>query len=281
MVELGAGPYTVRGISVGGVYTSIQVPELGVVLDAGVPLRSFAATDRIFLSHTHGDHASALVALLGIRGLIGKGPPTVFFPAELEPELRALLEAAERLHHCSTEIRAVPLRPGDEHPLGRELAVRAFRTKHAIDSLGYQFLRRVQKLKPEFRALPGPEIGRRRVAGEPLFDTAEQLELAYATDTRVEVLDENPSLYESRVLILECTFVDERRPVESARRYFHLHLDELLARADRFRNEHLVLMHFSQAYSPAEVRETIARRLPPSLRGRVGVFAPEQGRWFG
>ena len=32
-----AGPYTVRGVSIGGVYTSIAVPELGVLFDAGIP----------------------------------------------------------------------------------------------------------------------------------------------------------------------------------------------------------------------------------------------------
>jgi ribonuclease Z len=281
MVELEAGPYHVRGISVGGVYTSLQVPELDVLLDAGIPIRSFAATDRIFLSHTHADHAGALPALLGIRGLIGKKRPKLFFPAELEPELREALRALEKLHHASMEIDAHPLSPGDEVPLGHGLAVRAFRTRHSIGSLGYQFLRRVQKLKPEFAHLPGPEIGRRRVAGEPLFDTVEQRELAYATDTRVEVLDENPSLFDTRVLVIECTYVDERRTVENAREYCHLHLDELLARAERFRNEQLVLMHFSQLYSPAEVREVVLRRLPPSLLGRVQVFAPEHGRWFG
>ena len=81
LTEVHASPYTIRGISVGGVYTSLQVPELGVVLDAGVPLRSFATTDHLFLSHGHSDHASALGALLGIRGLVGKHTPVqVFLP---------------------------------------------------------------------------------------------------------------------------------------------------------------------------------------------------------
>jgi ribonuclease Z len=40
-------------------------------------------------------------------------------------------------------------------------------------------------------------------------------------------------------------------------------------------------MHFSQAYSPAYVHATVRERLPESLKGRVKVFAPESGRWFG
>ncbi len=40
-------------------------------------------------------------------------------------------------------------------------------------------------------------------------------------------------------------------------------------------------MHFSQAFSPGEVHDTLRERLPPGLRERVRVFAPESGRWFG
>nr|WP_284666559.1 hypothetical protein [Myxococcus sp. SDU36] len=95
------------------------------------------------------------------------------------------------------------------------------------------------------------------------------------------VLDTEPSLFDSRVLILECTFVDASHSVQDAQAKAHLHLDELLARADQFRNEALVLMHFSQALPPDAVHATLRARLPPSLAERVRVFAPEAGRWFG
>src|SRR5215217_4262932 len=62
-----AGPYTLRGVSVGGVYTSIAVPELGIVFDAGTSPRSTSAMDTILLSHGHADHIGALPAMLGIR----------------------------------------------------------------------------------------------------------------------------------------------------------------------------------------------------------------------
>lgn len=281
LTEVSAGPYTVRGISVGGVYTSLQVPELGVLLDVGVPIRSFAATDSIFLSHGHSDHASALGSLLGIRSLIGKRAPRVYFPAEIEAPLREALGLLGRLHRSPMTIEAMPMHPGDVRALKSDLHVRAFRTHHPVPSLGYQFFKRVAKLKPEYRELPPEEIGRRRRAGEPLFDEVDRLELAYSTDTLSRVLESEPSVLESRVLILECTFIDPRRTAEDAQERFHIHLDEILERADRFRNEAVVLMHFSQAYSPEEVHATLQQRLPPGLRERVRVFAPESGRWFG
>jgi ribonuclease Z len=282
LTEVQAGPYTVRGISVGGVYTSLQVPELGVVLDAGVPIRSFAGTDRIFLSHGHSDHASALGSLLGIRSLIGKEqPPRLFLPAEIEAPLRESLVAQGRLLRSALRVETVPMLPGDTQGLGHGLFVRAFRTHHPVPSLGYQFFRRVSKLKPEHQGMPGEEIARRRKAGEPLFDEVDQLELAYATDTLARVLESAPEVLKSRVLILECTFLDGKRTVAEAQERSHLHLDELIARAERFENEALVLMHFSQAYSPEEVHAVLDAQVPPGLRERLRVFAPTTGRWFG
>ena len=81
--------------------------------------------------------------------------------------------------------------------------------------------------------------------------------------------------------ILESTFVDEHRTIEEARERAHIHLDELIAREEQFHNEAIVLMHFSQAYSPGQVHQAICERVPPRLLDRVKVFAPESGRWFG
>ncbi|MCP3101673.1 MBL fold metallo-hydrolase [Myxococcus sp. K15C18031901] len=279
--EVQAGPYTVRGISVGGVYTSLQVPELDVVLDAGIPIRSFAGTERIFLSHAHPDHASGLGSLLGIRRLLGKGAPQLFLPAELESSVKEALQVLGRLHHTSMEVHTVPMLPGDVRPLGHDLHVRAFRTHHPVPSLGYQFIRRVTKLRPEFHDLPPQEIARRRKAGEDIFAAREHLELAYATDSLAKVLETEPGLFDSRVLVIECTFVDPKRSVQDARDRAHLHLDELIAQAERFRNEAIVLMHFSQSLGPQEVRALLDARLPPGLRERVRVLAPDAGRWFG
>ena len=93
-----AGPYTIRGVSVGGVYTSLAVPELGLVLDAGIAARSAGGIDTILLSHGHADHVGALPALLGIRALHGKTkPPRVVMPAEIVDDLTAALAALSKL----------------------------------------------------------------------------------------------------------------------------------------------------------------------------------------
>jgi ribonuclease Z len=276
-----AEPYTIRGCSLGGIHTALQVPELDILLDIGITLRSFAATDDLFLSHGHADHVGALNALLGLRGLFNRGPLRIFLPREIQPIVEVAVTELSRLQRHPFTVELVPVDPGSELEVRRDLDVRVFRTHHPVPSVGYQFLRKVQKLKPEFIGLPGPEIARRRAQGDALFDSVERLELAYATDTLLRVIDTAPYILKSRVLILECSFLDERKALADSRAGCHIHLDELLERADAFENEHLVLMHFSQLYEPEEVRAILRRRCPPSLFERIVVFAPGSGTWPG
>jgi ribonuclease Z len=277
-----AGPYTVRGVSVGGVYTSLAVPELGLVLDAGASPRSSSAIDTILLSHGHVDHIGALPALLGIRALHGKTrPPRVVMPAEIVDDLTAALEALSRLQRWPLAIEAIGMSPGDELPLRGDLRVRAVRTFHPVPSLGYVIVRRIAKLRPELVGLPGGEIAARRRAGEEVTVGDDRLELAYATDTLASALDHAPDLLRSRVLIVECTFLDERKSVADARGGCHIHLDELIERADRFANEHVVVMHVSQLYRPDEVGAVLDARVPPELRRRMIPFVPTTSSWPG
>lgn len=281
LTRVRAGALSIVGVSVGGVYTSLSVPELDVILDIGIAPRSFVGARQLLISHGHADHVGSLVSLLGVRGLSKTPPPTIYLPIEIATDVSEAVAALNRAQRRVVAPTFVPLAPGDERELSPGLWLRAFRTLHTVPSLGYELFRRVEKLKPEHLGLSPLEIRSRRQAGEPLFVTIERSELAYATDTLIDVLDKKPELFDARVLILECTFLDERKGRSETRDKCHVHLDEIVERAESFRNEHLVLMHFSQLYQPAEVREILKRRCPAQLAARLVVFAPERGAWPG
>ena len=277
--ELKAGPYSIRGLSLGGVYTSLHLPELDVVCDVGIALRSAAAVGTLLLSHGHADHVGALTTFLGIRALQGtRKPLRVIMPAEIEDTLVAGLAAMAALQRWPLDIEPIGLRAGDSYALRKDLTVRAVQTFHPVPSLGYLLVQRIPKLRAEFTGLPGPEIARRRLAGEDLFDVVERRELAYLTDTLISVVEHAPEVLDARVVILESTFLDERKSRATARAGCHVHLDEIIERADAFTTPNLVLMHVSQIYAPHEVAPILDARLPPALRARTQVLLPA-GPW--
>ena len=281
VTEIETGSIRVRGRSLGGFYTSFHVPEYSALFDVGTALRSGASAKNLFLSHAHADHLGSLPALLGMRGLTGITTPLrVFCPEEIAHSIQPTLDAFSVMHRWPMTVDIVPMTPGQEFEVSKGLFVRAFRTLHTVPSLGYLLFRRVNKLRPEFRDLDGNEIQRRRRAGDDLFTTLERHELAYATDTLPEVLERNPQLFKVAHLILECTFFDERKSVKAARAGCHIHLDQLLPYMDRFENESVILMHFSQLYSPTDVRELFKARCPDTQLGRFQLFVPDDVNWW-
>lgn len=282
LTNVTAGAFNVRGISVGGVYTSIAIPELGLLFDAGASPRSFGGIDTIALSHAHADHVGALPALLGLRGLHGKArPPRVAMPAEIVDDLQAALASLSKLQRYDLAIEAHGMLPGDELELRGDLRLRAVRTFHPVPSLAYVVIRKVSRLRADLKGQTGPEIAARRRRGEEVSEYEDRLELAYATDTLISALDHAPELYRARVLVMECTFLDDRKSIEAARAGCHIHLDEVIARADHFHNEHVVLMHFSQIYRPDEIAGILDARVPPGLRARIIPFVPQADHWPG
>ena len=282
ITSVSAGALTVRGVSVGGVYTALAVPELSLGFDVGMPLRSLAGIDTLLLSHAHADHVGALGAFLGLRALHGRTTPLrVVLPAETAAPLQNALAALSELQRWPLEIAPVPMHGGDRVALRGDLEVRAYKTFHPVPSLAYLLVRKVAKLRPELHGLPGPEIARRRKAGEDINHYEDRPVLAYVTDTLVTIYDHHPELLRCPVLITECTFLDERKSLAAARAGCHIHLDELLERAHLLQSEHIVLMHFSQLYSPREIPGILDRRLPPALRAKVIPFAPAAEGWPG
>ena len=280
--EVQAGQISVRGISLGGVMTCMQVPQYGVMFDVGHCYRSLASTPRLLITHGHGDHCGGLVAMLSLRLLHGQTEPLeVFAPAPIVEALRTVVRCYESIQGHEYSWRITPVGPGDEIEIGAKRRIRVFASPHVIHTVGYTILETVQKLKDEFMGLPGAEIGRLKHSGAPIFDVVERPLVSFPGDTTIDVLEHHPELLQSRVLLLETTYLDDRRTPQQCLDHGHIHLDQVLARAEAFENEHLVFTHFSQSYRPSEVVEIVSERSRGRFRPEIHTLTPRTKTWPG
>jgi ribonuclease Z len=262
--------------------TCMQVPQLGIMFDVGHCYRSLASTPRLLITHGHGDHCGGLVAMLSLRLLHGlREPLQVYAPAPIVDALRTVVTCYESIQGHAYSWEITPVSPGDEFALDARRHVRVFSSPHVIETVGYTVFERVNKLRDEFKHLPGAEIGRRKHAGDDIFDSIERSLVSFPGDTTIDVLEHHPELLNSQVLLLESTYLDERRTPKQCLDHGHIHFDQVLEHASDFNNEHLVLTHFSQSYKPYEVAEIVKRRSDGKFRPEVHVLIPNTSVWPG
>jgi ribonuclease Z len=263
---------TLEGYSRAAVQTYWRVPEMKLGFDLGAQPWSFMATPNWFVSHTHLDHLAALPVYVARRRMMKMEPPTIYLPASAVDDVDRLLKAFQRLDRGRMAVHLVGVEPGSEVELSRELVVSAFATKHTIPSLGFLVWERRKKLKPEYHELTGEQIRDLRLSGVEVAAEVRIPKLAYLGDTAPAGLDAFPAVYKAEILILEMTFVAPQERPEKIHKYGHMHLDDILARAERFENDWIIASHFSTRMHPDQIQRIIARRLPEGLRPRMKIW---------
>lgn len=261
----------IAGRSTAGQESFYRLPTLRSALEIGRCPSSLVAVANVFVTHAHLDHAAGIASYASQRTLQGLEHGRAFLPQEAYEGFRRILEIhadLEGVERYAADLRGVA--PGDRISLRHDLVVEVFPGSHRVPCVGYLFCERRHKLKPEFAGLPGPELAGLRARGVAVAVSADAPLLAYPGDCDAGIFDRAPQILGARILLIECTFL---RPGEEdrARRYRHIHLSDIAARAGEFRNEAIVLTHFSAKYSREEIDERV-RSLPEGLRDRITLL---------
>jgi ribonuclease Z len=199
-------------------------------------------------------------------------PPRIYMPAEMIEPVERILRLFTRLDRGRMPCQLLPLQPGDEIELGRELVVTASATKHTVPSLGYVVWERRHKLKAEYQGLTGEQIRDIRLGGQEVTEEQRKPILAYLGDTAPEGLDNNPAMYEAKILICEMTFVSPEHRKDKIHKFGHMHLDDFVERQDRFQNELIVAGHLSTRYHANVVRRHVEKAFPDMMDGRLKLW---------
>jgi len=266
------GGLTIEGYSRAAVQSYWRVPELKVGFDLGGQPWDFMGTPTWLVTHTHLDHVAALPVYIARRRMMKMEPPTIYVPAPALEDVRRLLMIMQRLDRGRMVCQLHGVEAGQEIELSREHVVTVFPTTHTIPSLGYLVWERRRKLKEDYLGLPGEKIRDLRLSGVEVTREVRTPILAYTGDTSPGGLDNNPALYETKILITEISFIRPNHRREKIHKFGHMHLDDFIERADRFKNELIICGHFSTRYHPQEVRKLVEAKLPPGLRERVKLW---------
>ena len=259
------GRLTLIGGSRAGEGNLVLLPQLRLALDAGRPHRALPPMSTLFLSHGHLDHAGALGYWLSQRYLMRLGTASLIVPAGIAGDVGRLVELLAKLEGGRPyEVRIDAVGEGVRH-FRPDLDLVFFRTDHWVETLGVELVWRRRHLRPDLADLAQEEIARRRREGEEVTAEERVSLLVYAADTGPGVLTRRPDLLAAEVLLLECSFFAPSDRVR-AERYGHLHLDDLVALADRFSCRHLVLLHGSRRERLRDIEAALDRDLEPHLR---------------
>jgi ribonuclease Z len=263
---------TVEGYSRAAVQSYWRIPELKIGFDLGAQPWDFMGTPTWLLTHTHLDHIAALPVYIARRRMMKMEPPQIYLPAPALDDVKRLLMVMQRLDRGRMICDLHGVTAGQEIPLSREHVVTTFATTHTIPSVGYLVWERRNKLKEEYHGLPGDKIRDLRLSGVEVTREVRTPILAYTGDTSPAGLDNYPPAYEAKILITEMSFIRPNHRREKIHKFGHMHLDDFLERADRFKNELIVVAHFSTRYNAPEVRRLVEAKLPPNLRERVKLW---------
>jgi ribonuclease Z len=274
--ELTLGDMRIVGRSLAGDATWFRIHPPGLAFDTGRGATQLAGARDVFLSHGHLDHVLGVPYILSQRSLHQDAYTRIVCPAATAEPLAALIAAAERLDRASYRFELVPLEVGGRIEVGRDLLIEAFATDHVVPSLGYHLVRRKRRLAAGLAGLSGPELVALRERGVETSDVVEERWLSYCGDTGPAVFDLSPEVFDSRILMLECTFLGDAQR-GNGDLYKHLHLEDIERVAGRFRNTAIVLHHLSRRHREQDLFAEVERRLPdlaPRIHLMVEGTAP-------
>jgi len=263
---------TVEGYSRAAVQSYWRIPELHVGFDLGGQPWDFMGTGTWFISHMHLDHFAALPVYVARRRMMKMEPPRIYLPEHAVDPVHHILKLFSRLDRSRMPCELIAVKPGDEIELSRELVVAVVATKHTVPSVGYIIWERRRKLRPEYLDLPGDKIRDLRLSGADVTEERRMPIVAYVGDSAPEGLDQNPAMFEARILITEMTFVAPAHRKDKIHKFGHMHLDDFVQRREQFHNEWIIAAHYSTRYHERQIRDHVERALPGLLGGRLHLW---------
>jgi len=279
-LDTACGP--LNGFSISGLATYLQFPELNFCIDMGECPLSATPIDHVFLTHAHGDHARCLMRHNSLRKMMGVERESVYYIPEMIYEgakdwirSEAVFEGVNENKFRYPELEAV--KAGERFPLRyrKDLVLEPFKVKHSVPAMGSTLYLHKKKLKDEYLGTSTNDIISLRLSGVEITRDVYEPQLSFMGDCIGECLLENRSVFKSKVLVTECTFIAPEDEAMS-RKKGHSHLEDIVRALNELGDEveckQIILAHFSMKYSEKYIRESIEKKIPERFKDIVHVL---------
>ncbi|MCF0215157.1 MAG: hypothetical protein HUK21_01630 [Fibrobacteraceae bacterium] len=273
---------SIAGFSISGLATYVQLPELDFCIDMGECPLSATSINHVFLTHAHGDHGRCLMRHFSLRKMMGVEKSSVYYLPENICEKAKEWIKAEALFEGVPENRfkfpeIVPVKAGEKIFLNyrKDLALEAFDVRHSIPAMGGTLYRYKKKLKEEYLGKTPNEIIELRKNNVDITREVYDPIISFMGDCLGESLLQNRQVFKSKVLITECTFVDNDDE-EMSYKKGHTHLKHIVSALNELDNqvecEKIILSHFSMKYSEHHIQEALQKYIPEKFKDKVVAF---------
>jgi len=244
-----------EGYSKGLYSTYLYIKELNSAFDCGESLttrlgpRCFGI-QRLFLSHGHIDHIAGIPSLIGIRsvGFGNKSTPLDIYYPQGSKSIEELKRYTQTLKQPSYRLSWNPISEGSIIDMGNKKRVKAFKVEHTSDSLGYSIVETREKLKEEYIGKLGSELQALKTQGVTISQQTEKTLWAYSGDAYKVPQD---MVKGAEWFFCDTTFLKKEDRDDPT----HMSIDEVAEISKEWGVKHLVGMHISPRYSPAEIKK--------------------------
>lgn len=265
---------TIKGVSLAGVGTSLIIPELSLGFDVAQGLAINSHLSTFLISHGHMDHAGGIPYIISQKALNKHLPPVFYLPESIVEPMDRILSEWALIEQYSYQYSLNAVKPGQEIALKGPYFIQVFPTTHRIPSVGFSLIKKNRRLKNQFVNLPQEQLMKIRKSGIEIQDNVSETLISFTGDTKIEFLDLAPEVKKAKVLLLEVTYIDEKKSTSEAREWGHTHLDEVVPRLQELDCEQIVFIHKSRRYSDEYFNQILNQKIPKAWQFRV-KFLPE------
>lgn len=264
MIKLNAySSLQVCGYSRAAHRTGIEIKGLDILLDAGLDVQK--SYSHIFITHQHLDHCIYLPQYTMNIDNPDKGI-TVISTENILNNIKGYLCEALRMsknipqeitHDVILKIASTTFNPINSDQIytfnnGREQwLVKSIKCYHGIDSIGFGFSVKKNKLKEQYLQLSGVEIKKLKELNVEITQEIITPIFIFLGDTNKKIL-ETKEIYEYKTIIVECTYIYDDE-IDLAKINKHMHWLEIKEYIKKYNTIQFILIHFSMKYKKEEI----------------------------